>query len=167
MKNIEFENLLLLLENESTFELGMDLAQNYQSEFESHFECTIDEYKELIEFLKNAYDYQWSFGDSFLDVVSLTLNRDKVKIIPTQIKKLKKLEYIWLNGNQITHIPREIGELKNLRQIILTNNNIQTFDLELSNLKYNLVYFHLSGNIFSEKERIELKKLLPNTHIYF
>lgn len=49
MNNTEFENLLLLLENESTFELGIILAQNYKQEFEQYFGVSFEKYKKFDE----------------------------------------------------------------------------------------------------------------------
>jgi hypothetical protein len=52
-QNPEFQNLLRLLESTepANVQLGLQIAQNYQTEFEQHFGYSLEDYGELIGFL--------------------------------------------------------------------------------------------------------------------
>jgi Leucine-rich repeat (LRR) protein len=109
--------------------------------------------------------------------------------IPSQIKKLKKLESLHLNVNAISEIPIELSELKNLKSLDLTDNSglsnidnvvklekLETLSLNgcgISKLPDNigqlkkLKSLGLAGNNISSKEKERIKKALPNCEIYY
>ncbi|MCU0438490.1 MAG: hypothetical protein MUC49_11290 [Raineya sp.] len=147
MQNPKFENLLLLLEHENTFELGLELAQNYQSEFESYFGCNVYEYKELVEFL--AKDYLWSFGTPLSKVSKLDFNYVELEKFPTNMFLLSNLQNLNLSNTYTAELPMEIGHLKNLTDLDLSNNYLRELPKEIARLE-NLVYLNLNHNRFNE-----------------
>lgn len=58
MKNTEFENLILFLENESFFNLGIQIAENYKEDFEKYFGISLDKYKRFDELYLNYQTYK-------------------------------------------------------------------------------------------------------------
>lgn len=91
----------------------------------------------------------------------------KIKTFPNficELNKLKFLRFAW--GWNLDSIPECIGELTKLEYLDLARNNISHLPKSISNLK-KLKMLILWDNPISESELIEIKKLLPNTTIYF
>lgn len=80
------------------------------------------------------------------------------------LNKLKFLRFAW--GLNLESIPECIGELTSLEYLDLARNNISYLPKSISNLK-KLKTLILWDNPISESELTEIKKLLPNTTIYF
>ena len=57
-----------------------------------------------------------------INIKELYLSTNKIKIIPSEIGALKKLEIISFAENQLTDLPKEIYELKNLKEVYLHSN---------------------------------------------
>jgi Leucine-rich repeat (LRR) protein len=78
-----------------------------------------------------------------LDLSNLSLTE-----LPSQIRFLKNLTYLYLGYNAIERLPDELGSLKNLEVIDLTANKLKTLPNSICNLT-NLTALHLSGNNLS------------------
>lgn len=73
--------------------------------------------------------------------------KNKISVIPEQIKKLKKLKRLILGNNQILEIKESLSELQNLTHLDLSNNKIKYLPSTIANLP-NLEYLYLEGNPF-------------------
>lgn len=123
------------------------------------------------------------------ELVDLDLSSNKLTSINPKIVHVKYLHWINLNKNELKDLPREFGELSNLKSLYLRNNyfekmplsitrleKLETLDLslnqitslpvEIANLR-NLKELILVGNKIPSGEQMKIKKLLPNTTIYF
>jgi Leucine-rich repeat (LRR) protein len=63
-------------------------------------------------------------------------------------------------------VPDSIGQLKNLKSLDLSNNKIEKLPGSIQELK-NLKEFYIYDNNLSSDEKEKIKRLLPNTKIYF
>ncbi len=91
------------------------------------------------------------------DVTSLDLEYKNIMMIPSEIKKLKNLQWLGLSNNQLTILPHEIEELKNLTGISFQYNQLTTFPLSITNL-ISLRELRLSTNFITELPK-EIGKL--------
>lgn len=109
--------------------------------------------------------------------------------LPLEISYMDNLEELYLDINSLKNLPPGIGLLDNLKRINLSNNNFEEFPVELCELEtLESIYFvnnylrkipddiqdlpqlsqlDLRGNQLPAEELDRLKKLLPNTTIYF
>jgi len=128
------------------------------------------------------------FGN-LTNLKSLDLRANKLENLPDWFGNLKNLRILSLDDNKLTTLPKVIGNLINLTGLNLANNELTTLPdwignltkFEIFNLGYNklttlpdwienfknLKYFILTGNQLSDEEKERIKKLLPNTDIYF
>jgi Leucine-rich repeat (LRR) protein len=119
----------------------------------------------------------------------LKRNCFRVDEIPPQIKNLTELKSLILPDNDLSSIPNELITLKNLKIIDLSNNprlhnvtNLEKivsleflsfYGCHLTNMPTNignlrhLKKLALDGNPINEKEKIRIKKALPNCNITF
>jgi class 3 adenylate cyclase len=97
---------------------------------------------------------------NFPNLKELYLQNNELKLLPSHIKNLKKLEILNLDSNNITNLPQELGELTNLQELRLNNNKLKSLPASLKNLQ-NLKNFSLSFNLFNHlpSELGELKNL--------
>ncbi len=153
----EFENLLNLLKSgiSENIMLGLQVAQNYKSEFEAYFGCSLDDYNELYRFLNtnvievlnmsdemtewadlNISDLEDSkLGRSLFDIIALVLRSNKLLRIPKSIKMLTKLKDLRLNDNLMKKIPNGILQLENLEVLYLYNNPLEVLPIKLARMK--------------------------------
>ena len=96
----------------------------------------------------------------------LGLGGNQIKEIPESIGNLSNLKKLYLSKNQIREIPESIGNLSNLKKLYLRNNQIKKIPESIGNLS-NLQRLDLGGNPLSNSEKEKIKKLLPNTDIWF
>lgn len=87
------------------------------------------------------------FGYTFLE--KLYLNHNKLKTVPAQIGRLRKLTHLDLSGNELTEIPPEIGMLTSLKKLLLFDNHIRTLPYEMGYL-YRLETLGIEGNPMNE-----------------
>jgi hypothetical protein len=91
----------------------------------------------------------------------------KLKQLPPEIcdlPKLKKLTVAW--GGLLTAVPDSIGKLKELEVLDLGHNQLTTLPASIKELK-KLKTLVLWANPISKTELARIKKMLPNTKIYF
>lgn len=96
----------------------------------------------------------------------LKLGGNYLETLPKEIGGLTKLEVLLLQGNKLTSIPIEIGNLKNLRILDLSSNFLTTLPEEIKHLE-RLEYLYLGGNYLSNEEKDRIKKIIPNTNVFF
>ena len=86
---------------------------------------------------------------------------NKIKLIPADIAKLKKLRYLNLSRNDIDSIPAAFGELKSLVYVELGQNAIRYIAPQFKNLE-NLEYISLWENeltYFPDCSKLNIKEL--------
>ncbi|MEE6463592.1 hypothetical protein FKM82_005964 [Ascaphus truei] len=80
--------------------------------------------------------------DGLENLISLNLNNNLLKQLPSEIRNLKLLENLSVNHNQLKEVPKELCTLQHLCELHLTNNHLETLPEELgymTNLKELLV----------------------------
>jgi len=77
-------------------------------------------------------------GD-LIDLYSLHLENNQLKMFPIGITKLNSLAFLGLSKNQSTDIPPKIKYLEQIRKLFLGNNQFKQFPIELINLQ-NLTF---------------------------
>jgi Leucine-rich repeat (LRR) protein len=112
--------------------------------------------------LSQAYEYT-SLEEALVEpekVIVLTLKRDKLSEIPSEIYQFTNLQVLNLSKNKITEIPEEINQLTLLQELYLFNNQVKVLSPSLGELE-NLRVLDLSKNPLSElpKEISTLKNL--------
>ena len=73
---------------------------------------------------------------------------------------------MYLGYNQLKSLPDSIGNLTNLKYLNLSKNQLKDLPESIGKLK-KLQRLHLYGNQLSDEEKARIKKLLPDTDIYF
>lgn len=87
------------------------------------------------------------FIDLSNDIYCDNENRNIIKVIPDEIKRLKKLSRLDISNNTISIVPESISQLKNLKYLNLSNNEIRDLPSDVANLE-NLEELYLEGNPF-------------------
>ena len=96
----------------------------------------------------------------------LDLYNNKLASLPDSIGNLTNLEYLGLYSNKLETLPDSIGNLKNLGRLGLSFNRLAILPDSIGNLT-NLKRLALNFNPISDEEKVRIKKLLPNTDVYF
>jgi Leucine-rich repeat (LRR) protein len=78
-------------------------------------------------------------------VVKLVLRKQKFKSFPTEIFKLKNLQYLDISKNSIKYLPDSIGTLKNLQYFSCSKTGLEKIPGEIGQLS-NLKYLNLNQN---------------------
>lgn len=97
---------------------------------------------------KTYYSMEEALADSD-HVYKLSLSGQKLKKLPPEIAKLKKLQWLNLSENRLTTLPPEIGQLSNLEFLSVFDNKLRVIPLEIANLG-NLRAFYLGKNYLTE-----------------
>ena len=122
--------------------------------------------KELELFRK----YDKKIYDDYMNYISnlkeLYLYGKNLKTLPESIGYFKNLDWLVLGENWLTSLPESIGNLKNLGVLWLAENQLKSLPKSIGNLT-NLKELYLYNNPISDEEKERIKKLLPNTKIYF
>ena len=100
---------------------------------------------------------QWL--NELVNIQSLEVKNSELKEFPT-IRKLKQLNRLSLDGNKISVIPDWIDDLKELFHLDLSNNNIHKLPKNVAKLK-NLRYLLMLSNELDELPE-QIKSLAPS-----
>ena len=122
-----------------------------------------------LEWLYLNYNKLTSIPDSIENLTNLKeldLRYNQLTTLPDSIGNLTNLKRLYLPGNQLTTLPDSIGNLTNLKELDLRYNQLTSLPDNIGNLT-NLEELDLSKNPISDEEKVRIKKLLPNTDIYF
>jgi Leucine-rich repeat (LRR) protein len=79
-------------------------------------------------------------------VYRLNLSKDRLKVFPADIFKLKNLRDLDMSRNKIDSVPPAIGALSNLQRLNLSNNKIVQLPDEIGKLT-SLTYLGLNRNV--------------------
>jgi len=125
----------------------------------------------------------------FRNLRELDLGNNRIVLIPSEINKLQKLEFLVLERNRLTSVSQQVGELKSLRYLDFGLNKIASLPKEIGNLA-NLEFLQIWGNeltvlppnlskleklkwldmraiILSPTERDEITELVPGAQVLF
>lgn len=81
----------------------------------------------------------------FKNLQVLDFQKNKLKIFPKKITDFKYLQELILTGNKIDIIPKELGKLIHLKRFVAGSNLIVSIPAEIENLK-ELTFLDLWGN---------------------
>ena len=104
--------------------------------------------------------------ENLTNLTWLDLDDNQLTTLPDWIEKLTNLKKLYLSDNQLESLPDSIGNLTNLNSLDLSDNKLTSLPNSIGNLK-ELNRLHLGKNPMSDEEQERIKKLLPNTKIYF
>lgn len=99
-------------------------------------------------------------------VCILALDNQGLSELPSDITKLKDLQFVFLRYNNFTQFPPQLMELSNLRGIDLSNNSITKLPDNFTKLLF-LQKIVLSGNDINTAERANVRKALGFREIIF
>ncbi|MDD2529704.1 MAG: leucine-rich repeat domain-containing protein [Bacteroidales bacterium] len=94
----------------------------------------------------------------------LILKRNKIKDVPKELSALKHLHYLDLASNNIDSLPKELSIL-NLDTLILWDNRIREFDREFEKMSSKLKYLDLRAIQMNRQEQKKIKEIFPTTNI--
>ncbi len=84
---------------------------------------------EIQEAMKKLEEFPVEACD-LVQLNQLILKNNKIKVIPTDIKRLVNLKRLDLSKNQLTELPVELGDLKELNTLILKGNPLNSGEVE-------------------------------------
>ena len=101
-------------------------------------------------------------GQSIEKITSLKLYNKGIAIFPQAIKKMTKLEMLYLSYNQLTTLPAEIRQLTSLKFLLLENNQLIFLPAEVEKLT-RLSKLYLRGNPL-EYLPLSIRNMGPQIH---
>ncbi len=182
---MELQKIIQLLESNdhSNVLLALQLAQNYQSEFEAHYGGTVEDYRILLTWLEEQFTVEYPLSNTVLDLAELDLDEIPTQIgllthiiklrlygnhllkrLPSEISRLKNLKILDLQECPLGSLPPEIGHLNQLEELNVRNNHIETLPPEFIHLE-NLTYLDLKDN-YLHLFPIEICKLKKLRYLY-
>lgn len=100
----------------------------------------------------------------FPNLDKLILKRNYIKEVPKELSSLSRLRYLDLSSNNITELPKELSALK-LDTLIIWDNRIRSFPNEFKKMSETLKYLDLRAIQMNKEEQKEIKALFPKTKI--
>jgi Leucine-rich repeat (LRR) protein len=104
--------------------------------------------------------------ENLTNLGKLVLGENQLTTLPGWIGNLTNLEELYLFNNELESLPDSIGNLKNLWMLDLAYNKLTSLPKSIGKLK-ELNRLSLVKNPMSDEEKERIRKLLPNTRIYF
>ena len=104
--------------------------------------------------------------ENLTNLKEFSSSHNNLTSLPDWIGNLKNLVRLYLENNELTTLPESIGNLTNLKVLYLNNNELISLPNSIGKL-INLNDLWLQDNPISDEEKERIKKLLPNTKIYF
>lgn len=159
----EYSNLELAIK-ESDKVLSIDVASQNLSELPKQ----LSELKNLvsINLLGNEFNSFPSVLCKLKTLDEISLSSNNLASVSGEILHLKNLRILIMNNNQLGELPKEISELTNLLYLDIGNNKLKSLPKEIKYL-INLQELHIERNALNEKEKQQIKKLLPDCVIHF
>ncbi|KAK1338976.1 hypothetical protein QTO34_019645 [Cnephaeus nilssonii] len=78
---------------------------------------------------------------------SLSLNNNKLTVLPGELCNLKKLETLSLNNNHLRELPSTFGQLSALKTLSLSGNQLRALPPQLCNLQHlDVIELNLNQN---------------------
>ncbi|MFA7082298.1 MAG: leucine-rich repeat domain-containing protein [Bacteroidales bacterium] len=100
----------------------------------------------------------------FPNLERLILKRNYIKEVPKELSLLTKLRYLDLSSNNIIDLPKEISVLR-LDTLIMWDNRLRSFPKEFKEMGETLNYLDLRAIQMNKEEQNEIKDLFPKTKI--
>ncbi len=101
---------------------------------------------------------------NFPNLEKLILKRNYIKEVPKELSSLSRLSYLDLSSNNITELPKELSALK-LDTLIIWDNRIRNFPSEFKEISTTLKLLDLRAIQMNKEEQNEIKALFPKTKI--
>lgn len=101
---------------------------------------------------------------NFPNLEKLILKRNYIKEVPKELSSLSRLSYLDLSSNNITELPKELSALK-LDTLIIWDNRIRSFPNEFKEMSSTLKHLDLRAIQMNKEEQNEIKALFPKTKI--
>lgn len=96
----------------------------------------------------------------------LNLSKNLLTNLPMEFGNLKHIKSLNLRMNQINTLPKSVAMLTSLETLDLALNKLTSLPLEIANMK-SLKTLILVGNEIPIQQQQIIKKMLPNTTVYF
>ena len=100
----------------------------------------------------------------FPNLEKLILKRNYIKEVPKELSSLSRLSYLDLSSNNITELPKELSALK-LDTLIIWDNRIRSFPNEFKEMSSTLKLLDLRAIQMNKEEQKQIKALFPKTKI--
>lgn len=134
--------------------------------------CAINEINDISYWFAKDHDGNPAGTPWYSKLRELHLGCNTISVLPCEIEAMKSLKWLFLNGNRLKTIPGELGKLKKLEVLDVASqfsSNLETTKLHYNvtnwpyewnwNWNLDLKYLNLSGN-----KRLEIKEI--NKHPY-
>ena len=114
------------------------------------------DFGQSIEIVNQPID---DFPKSFFNnskAIGLTLNRNKLSKLPSQLERFKKLERLDLSNNDFEQFPEVIGELDNLLYLNISKNKLTSLPRDIIYLS-KLEEIVLDDNLLENSQKFCLR----------
>lgn len=103
---------------------------------------------------------------NFENLERLILKRNYIKEIPKELSLIKKIHYLDISSNYIKELPAEISILK-LDTLIMWDNRIRVFPEKFQEIGKTLQFLDLRAIQMNKEEQKTIKLLFPKAKIKF
>lgn len=146
--NAEFIHLLELFEsrNPENIALATQLAPHFSSDFQQHFDCTIEEYLDLFLFF-NEYSIFTRKIANPLEIDRFDFTKGIISYVdfsrlPKGLHALKNVKSVIFYSTTLNLFPLELCKLFNTEEILIKMKNLEVLPPEIGNF-INLANFNI------------------------